>query len=691
MKWLSDLGAELGGLLLDGAKLLFSKRLAAFVTAIALAVLALGIGGWSIRRADRYQRLVEAAVAKTTENTPQTMKALESLILANIETDEAGNEIQFKQNVANAILSEQFRQILITLHKTFSAPTSAPSAQLMLAKAEASVHDAVITESQPVEDDHGFLFLPTRLLYPSDEQYAEIRRGHIAGLLGVQSRDGRDQCGVSAVRELCDDVLTTRALVKPLVDSTSPGFALTQTALPGLDALPVQAYVISENGVNRIVSQMGHDVERYSQQFNAAMSFPARPYYVAARKEANLRNSQDPRPLDKDLKEGMPLGGPDGYFYISEPYLDIGGNGIVVTLARAFRYDAHSDGVVAFDLTVANYGTIRRKLETMVYGLDGVTAIATCSSAESGEPECQRTSGDVDFYADVDKDLRKQVHAASRSHSISDVAGNIQVLPSDPSQLPTTTHATTNAGVVVNLVLDRLARLVTHESKEVRFTVPIEPRQMPVAGTERMTLLVASVNIGRFLQNTAIASALALFLLGVAMTIVVASFATESRLRDAQIAAKKKLDETAAEERKKLDAAALKEREDLRTALGNVAEVMQSADDPYVRLDNDDHVIDGNPALAGFLKLSATKDSVQRRIVHTKFEDWLADDTSRTVYRRVQKLRREGQPVQPYYLTFRCVDGQPVVAMVVSSVVPATQLSSDGVPETFGILVKRTE
>ena len=56
----------------------------------------------------------------------------------------------------------------------------------------------------------------------------------------------------------------------------------------------------------------------------------------------------------------------------------------------------------------------------------------------------------------------------------------------------------------------------------------------------------------------------------------------------------------------------------------------------------DDYVLDGNFALAEFFGLPATKESLNMRLIHTKFEHWLADEASKTEYKRVQKLRREG-------------------------------------------------
>ena len=88
--------------------------------------------------------------------------------------------------------------------------------------------------------------------------------------------------------------------------------------------------------------------------------------------------------------------------------------------------------------------------------------------------------------------------------------------------------------------------------------------------------------------------------------------------------------------------------------------------------------------LAALLGYPPTQATVDGQLRHTRFEDWLADPQSITEYHRIQKLRENGERVEPYELTFRTTTGT-VSRTVVSSVVPGTVKGS--LPETFGILI----
>jgi hypothetical protein len=129
------------------------------------------------------------------------------------------------------------------------------------------------------------------------------------------------------------------------------------------------------------------------------------------------------------------------------------------------------------------------------------------------------------------------------------------------------------------------------------------------------------------------------------------------------------------------------EKKLLHDALDNVGRVMLSSPTPYVRLDADDHIINGNASLASFLGLPGTMEAVENELKGTRFEDWISD-ASKAVYHRVQDSRRNGDSVTPYPLHFRVRNQGDEVAFVFSSVVPAGQTSKGILPETFGILVR---
>jgi hypothetical protein len=181
-----------------------------------------------------------------------------------------------------------------------------------------------------------------------------------------------------------------------------------------------------------------------------------------------------------------------------------------------------------------------------------------------------------------------------------------------------------------------------------------------------------TINIGRHLQHTATMGFIALIALTGSIGVVLTAWA--------QDVVRRTNDQHRAEYLQK-------EKADLNLALENVAGVMLEINSPYVRLNSEDKIINANPSLALFLGLPGTLDSVQHRIIGTKFEDWIADPGSKRRYHIVQGKRRKGERVEPYELTFETSDRREAKALVVSSYVPASQEGQDSLPETFGILV----
>ena len=659
--WIAKQCGDVAG---DGAKLLFANRRVAFSVAAVFTLLAAGLGYWSLRRADHYQRILETALTKNTENTPQTFKALESLILVAAEAGPNGRQYPFKETIENAPLAGEFGRVIQTFDHEFRNPTKAGTKALTIAEPELASgeapreQDAIITEENG-PDDLGFLFLPARLLHVPSNEFS-LLRGHQAALeprVGIKrSPDGTGDVCASLKDELCDDVLLTRNLLPTMKRATT--VAVTGVQVAGIDPKPQQVYVITENGLNRIVSGRGRDSSFYRNQFRAVTVFPARPYYVGAFKKA----AGDPSTLLAE-NQAPPQGRIGDYFYVSEPYLDIGGNGIVVTLARAYRYPDHSEGALCFDLKMTFDRGLSSKIGAFIAELDGKTADLTCEMSRQSDPSCTQSGGDRDLARQEGRDLQNTLRAALATSDVADVVGNFSCL----SRTGAPEDQAATAGF-----LDRLVKRVIHPHDELRFTISTDPPLVKDAREQRIELnfMAASLDIGRYLESTAIAGALALSCFGMALTIVVGSWATETRISEAV---------------RKQREAETKDKEDLRIALDNVSKIMLQASIPYVRLDNEDRIVDANPALAEFLGLPPAQESIDSRLRHTRFEDWLADKNSTAEYYRVQRLRENGERVDPYSLSFRTVSGATVTAKVVSDVVPGT--AKGALPETFGILV----
>ncbi len=591
LRFLSRILAYLESRLKSAVKSLVENRPVAFGLTFLLFAGACFLGYVAFVRTDFYQRTVEKALAKRTENTPQTYKAIEALILSNAETDSQGEAINFKQTVEQATFSTAFLNEMTNLDKAFVRPPKPPTSQFDIARSDIygipkRQQDSIITETGKL----GFLFLPVRLLHLPPATYQALMADHskIPPQIGLKDDNGEQSCQPDA-SVLCDDVIAGRNLL-PVMKAAIRLNVTTDKVAQGIDLQPTQVYYITENGLNRIVSKEDDDNAFYRNQFRASTVFQDRPYYVQA--FAELPSVPGPLVTGVEPREREQLG---EYFYVSEPYLDIGGNGIVVTLARAFKYPDHSEGVICFDLRLSGDQALGQKLITLVANLKGDETEVTCNTLPSTAPDCKPDDKSSSILNDSAKDLEGKIQAASNGGTLSEVIGAITFLGTPPHQ------PTVAAGNFWDI-----PSIIAHSNDEVRFAVPLGPPKVKDASKQQLELkfLTVVLNVGRYLTRTALIVLGALTLLGLAIVAGLSSWAADAVKRH-----------TFAEEKRKL-----------HLALDRVSTVMLAADTPYVRLDATDHIVNGNMSLVMFFGLPPTTESFETKLKGTRFEDWIAGD-----------------------------------------------------------------
>jgi PAS domain-containing protein len=105
---------------------------------------------------------------------------------------------------------------------------------------------------------------------------------------------------------------------------------------------------------------------------------------------------------------------------------------------------------------------------------------------------------------------------------------------------------------------------------------------------------------------------------------------------------------------------------------------------PYLRLDDEDRIVDVNPAFC--VKLGYPPDTLSMDELKTRtLQSLCADVHSYNTYERVQELRRRNKEVRPYTLNLSSRYGYPVSFRVVSAGIPAARRGD--LPETFGIFL----
>ena len=126
-----------------------------------------------------------------------------------------------------------------------------------------------------------------------------------------------------------NDVRFSRYVADVLESFTSIPVTDQLDDLPSVEVhgKPAQVSLITKNGVNRIYNaQHGELEEYYASLFPADQFFPSRPYFRRAFQKGRSGSVDKLVPTDRQT-----LG---DYFYVSHPYVDLGGNGIIVSLAR---------------------------------------------------------------------------------------------------------------------------------------------------------------------------------------------------------------------------------------------------------------------------------------------------------------------------------------------------------------------
>jgi PAS domain-containing protein len=608
-----------------------------FRTIVALLVLggALLTANRYIARTREYQAIVSNTVYSGGEETPQRFKVLEAFVMSTI-----GPEL--RKSIEEAKLSDRFSKELGRIEALLS--TSLVTASNVKRKKidlglTVSIPDfpATITPQTAIISDNaseGFLFLPFSQL-----------RGRIppltfARILNESNRSTHSHTLdsiASGDQSLTDDIQTSRVLL-PALKAIAGSDALERTrALDSMrmDVQPVQVYYITKHGLNRIVNNQrpANQNRVYRNMFSASTFFPSRPYYVAASRREN--------------SAGQALTGPAGqHFYVSNPYLDIGGFGVVVTLARPLNYAMHSNAVLAVDLSVRLNNDVLVSLTNKLTAFGAAPTDVICTMRFGSQVECD-TENDAVLFS-----LQQKLRAATSNGELSSVVGNITVL-SDPPTAPIAEEASTWDILTYPFELATGAR-----TTPLRFAIPIGQPEPDVGnGLLKARFLVASLDLERYRQITSLYGLLSICLVAACFTVALFSWHGQ-----------------------------LKRRMSLEEAFKTLDYVLAGDPTPYCRLNSNDVVVDCNRAFARFLGMGDTPEGVAA-IVDRTFQTLLSQP-SQLYYGQIQDQRKKANSeVRPYDLTFVRADTTHVTALIRSGAIAGRRASD--FPDTFGIIVPK--
>jgi hypothetical protein len=643
---LDDLVTYLGPFFKDVWKAvvpMFERHPARIGVSAIFLVAALVIGNFYIARTKQYQEILSTTIRAEGEDTPQRFKVLEAFIMSTIDP-------KLREIIENATISDDFSRGLQALHGVLSMPTpDAPLAggvnpPIPECGVKLSIPDyinnhkqlplqkAILTDNARI----GYLFSPLNLLRPRLENdyekifYESLREPYSRTLAAAVAID----------RAIADDIAISCKLasdMKQFTQMTTLFKEVDELEHLGADVRPAQVYYITKNGVNRIVKNGDARTQQYVDRnmFRSTTFFPSRPYYVEAFKHLTPATLAVVTGITKDS------------FYVSQPYLDLGGFGVVITLARPVSYASHSDAAICFDLRVSLKNDIAFPLNERLKSFGATIQKVACQIGNWRVIGCNPINGGS-LDSRLKLKLENRLSKAMNTADLSTVVGNISIIDD---------QASSEGGSKTSFLdfFNYPVELIFGKPRPITFSIPLDSPRASSAGNDNVIevqFMISSLDLGRFRQNTSLLGLASVSLLAMAFFVVLFSWHGEMLMR-----------------------------QNFQEAFENVDGVLYEAPIAYCRLSAEDTIVKCNTEFCRLLNKPANSESV-RSIEGNKFEDLLTQESKET-YQKIQEKRRAGDKGKmKYTLSFK--DGGGSKVQVMSGVIPGR--TPHELPETFGIL-----
>lgn len=607
---------------------LYSHQPFALISAVLLLIVSMILGGWYWHRSSEYDEIVRNTLGSNMEATPQNFKGLEAFIFSTLkQTSDVDVSNELRQELLHSEFDSACGQLQKRLDEYLAFDKAKRIESVKVKVAKGKNEGKILTDSiKP-----GFLFLPMYVLRPTlkTEELDTLSSPYKDTMEKSKIIDPK----VGSDGELSEDIALTGYLARELHALTdTPIIQLRSRKLSGLiKNTPAQVYIITKNGINRIFNNQLADPELYyGTQFSATTFFPSRPYFWPA----FLNNDTDENAIKHQhwgasIKPSTDETSVGKYFYVTRPYLDLAGNGIVITLARGLVIGGVVQAVLCFDLAYVTTGNnVYGILKEGVHRYEGDIVPVICDMTPGRDVTCDKDK-DVDSspLQNSEEVLVSQIGQYIRGRSIprerSEIAGNLQVL--DPGVNSDAMHISVPIAAVIQGDQQK-AKLALINLDFIKY--------------KRKTSFFAAASAGSF-----------------GLMILLLTY---------------------------LWGATVRSKKEYQEAFSEVAKVMYKSPTPYLRLNSKDQILDCSLSFCQKLGYPPNENSVKEMHTHT-FRSLCADEESIKQYKKVQKLRETGEKVDPYPIRLRGKNDKIVPVVIRSAAVPSPSRSM--FPETFGILL----
>jgi PAS domain S-box-containing protein len=537
---------------------------------------------WSSDVSNAQEVSLQTLTARV-EQTRQEYKGLEAFLLSDVDG--------IVGNLSDARVTPEFEKEFIEFQDAVASAIAREPAQVSI-KVETdprgqgqSLRNKYITDSEDkptpgqAQEKQGFLFFPAMVLaadIPSDERVEDKT------IITAATREGRQ--------------LRAQLFAAQDIDSKLARFVQIETFNSGglgVGPKPVQCYYLTSTGIIRLYStnlQPGEEqVSYYKHQFKPTTFFPDRPYFWPTIKQY----TRDLGGTDHTVKT---------VFHQTRPYLDLGGNGVVVTLSIGIKAKGLNSGLF-LDFTLGD--TAKERIKEKIRKVGGFAAETSWVLPDDGDPY-RKENGDAlsNKREDVCKTEFKLARTLKADQSLSDLFGDIYVFQRG---LPGT----------------------------ITFTVPLgRPNTGQSAGAITFLYCELSPTAFRFWAS------LKLLACGLSMATFVGFIVLA--LRDYE----------------------LKFRQH-KEFLEKVTQLMSDAPVAYCRLNQEEKFVEMNDSFAMMLGYESKEQAERELICEKKWQD-LLDAASRGKYERDIKPRRANrEPTGPYPVKMRRPNGERWVEVTV--------------------------
>jgi PAS domain-containing protein len=543
--------------------------------ALACVALTLWAGYHFLSGVFGTDRLFVQALTARVSNEPNG--GLEALVLPEFKQSYKSQNSNAKLTPSFIVELQQFKKLLSA--ETERVGTTTPSnLEVISISTGTAITDKYFTEA----NSRSFLFVPGIAVLQTNVADEKLVDDQALKDALISSRALYHDLQVS---ESIDDVLCkltqTEAITAP--PAKIPLVAPDEMAL---NPTPRQAYFITARGVMRICEAgTSRQSDYYRDQFRPTMFFPDRPYFRETLSQGY-----------KPIENGATL----AEFFLTAPYVDLGGNGVVLTACRTLSFATIADSVLCLDFSFSN--TMVKQVQDKLSHLGAVVVPVDCSLQKRNDSSVQCHTADA---------LRPQFPDLRHSHG------------DDVIFLQKTMQEAVGPSKPLSDIFGQIW-LVQQTFNGVRFTIPVGQSLSDTGRTG--TFLFCDIDLGRIQRSNVKRAALfttALGLLLFLLFLLVVDYGARMN-----------------EQEKAFDA---------------VAEVMYGVPLAYCRTDiMSSRIIDFNEEFArllGYRSLAEAREDLRFK----SFADLIATEEDHDRYSHIIQERKKGYPIGDYSLVLQKV------------------------------------